>query len=135
MLSSSTSPSRSTQIPIKVKHRLAKKKQIRRRRVDLPCGCSYYLSIQCANHGFTHRGRHHCSSSSEWRLYLDSPKSAIFQSSPTPRTPDEHAIQRNNHQDPIQPQPQESLGDSQMLDDLEHIHSLTESDLAFLESL
>ncbi|AAB87608.1 transcription activation protein [Cowpea golden mosaic virus] len=135
MQSSSTSPSRSTQIPIKVRHRIAKKKQIRRRRVDLTCGCSYYLAIECANHGFTHRGVHHCSSSAEWRLYLDSPKCNIFQGDEPPRMGNGITVPRNSNSTPVQPQPQESLGDSQMLDDIDYLNSLTESDLAFLESL
>nr|ARM20156.1 transcriptional activator [Jacquemontia yellow vein virus] len=71
--SSSTPPS------IEPKHRIAKKRAVRRRRIDLDCGCSIYISINCRNHGFTHRGTHHCSSGKEWRVYLEGTKSPLFQ--------------------------------------------------------
>nr|AXE43634.1 TrAP protein [Croton yellow vein mosaic virus] len=77
MRPSSPSKAHSTQVPIKVQHKIAKK-GIRRRRVDLPCGCSYFISIACHNHGFTHRGTHHCRSSREWRVYLGDSKSPYF---------------------------------------------------------
>lgn len=47
-----------------------KKRQIRRRRLDLPCGCSIFKNISCSGHGYTHRGIHHCSTSDEWRLVV-----------------------------------------------------------------
>nr|QLB45385.1 transactivator protein [Tomato golden mottle virus] len=104
--SSSTPPS------IKPKHRIAKRKGIRRKRIDLDCGCSIYVHINCANNGFTHRGTHHCSSSREWRFYLGCSKSPIFQD-----------IQRggshiHEHQDipradQVQPQREESFGSTQ----------------------
>ncbi|CAI45390.1 AC2 protein [Senecio yellow mosaic virus] len=120
--------------PIKVIHKQAKK-PIRRKRIDLPCGCSIYRTINCEHHGFTHRGVHHCSSSNEWRTYLGNHKSPIFQD-PQPPTA---AIQRKPRHYPypntVQPQPQEGVGDSQMLSQLEDIHSLTTSDIAFLEGI
>nr|WNV28807.1 TrAP [Papaya leaf curl virus] len=43
MRSSSPSKDHFTQVPIKVQHRTAKRRAIRRKRVDLNCGCSYYV--------------------------------------------------------------------------------------------
>ncbi|AGO45836.1 transcriptional activator protein [East African cassava mosaic virus] len=76
---SSPSQSHSSPPPIKARHRQAKIRAPRRRRIDLSCGCSIYRSINCHNHGFTHRGTHHCSSSAEWRIYMGDTKSPIFQ--------------------------------------------------------
>nr|UVN12572.1 transcription activator protein [Croton enation leaf curl virus] len=132
MRPSSPSVSRSTQVPIKVQHRLAKK-GTRRRRVDLDCGCSYYVNINWHNHGFTPRGTHHCSSGDEWRLYLGGAKSPLFQDNraPQPAIPDEP--RHNNRPDTVQPQPEESVGTTSMLDGFQNLDDLTASDLAFLE--
>nr|WML23786.1 transcription activator [Okra enation leaf curl virus] len=134
MQHSSFSPNRCTRVPIKVQHKEAKRR-IRRRRVDLECGCSYYLSINCHNHGFSHRGTHHCSSFNEWRLYLGGSKSPLFQD-PQPRQPsihDEHG--HNNNKDPIQLQPSESSGSAQVFSDLPGLDDLTPSDLSFLKGI
>nr|ALO02844.1 AC2 [Soybean chlorotic blotch virus] len=138
MRSSSASPSHSTQVPIKVRHRQAKKRQIRRRRVDLRCGCSYFVSINCANHGFTHRGTHHCSSSREWRLYLGGPKSSALQSDRASHEYSGVAIQHNQASSAVQPQPPESIRTPQVLDNLDDINAidpLYQSDWDFLEGL
>ncbi|ABG26026.1 TrAP protein [Spilanthes yellow vein virus] len=135
MRSSSPSTSHCTLPNIKVQHREAKKKTIRRRRIDLKCGCTYYLSINCVNHGFSHRGTYHCSSSREWRLYLDNNKSPIFQDH-QPREPTiPHGDRHHNNKDTIQLQPSESIGDTQMFSNLSSLDELTTSDIAFLESL
>ncbi|CAA05441.1 AC2 protein [Okra yellow vein mosaic virus] len=134
MQHSSFSPNRCTQVPIKVQHREAKRRN-RRRRVDLECGCFYYLSINCHNHGFSHRGTHHCSSSKEWRLYLEGSKSPLFQD-PQPRQPsihDEHG--HNNTQDPFQLQPTESSGNTQVFSNLPNLDDLTPSDWSFLKGI
>nr|UDD75317.1 transcription activator protein [Mungbean yellow mosaic India virus] len=117
----SSTPSRNHCSPpsIKVQHRVAKKKAIRRSRIDLTCGCSYYIHINCRNYGFSHRGEHHCSSTQEWRLYLGGAKSPLFQ---------DHAPQSNSsrvqngcHQTAhnVQPRVEESTGDAQVLPGLE----------------
>nr|ALG76591.1 C2 [Euphorbia leaf curl virus] len=132
MRSLSPSKAHSTQVPIKVQHRLAKK-GTRRRRVDLPCGCSYFIALACHDHGFTHRGTHHCSSSREWRVYLGDSKSPIFQDirAPQPAIPDEP---RHHHRpSTIQSQPEESTGDSQMFPSLPNLDDLTASDWSFLK--
>nr|AKH66018.1 TrAP [Mesta yellow vein mosaic virus] len=134
MRSSSPLKDHCTQVPIKVQHREAKKRN-RRRRVDLECGCSYYLSINCFNHGFTHRETHHCSSSMEWRLYLGSTKSPLFQD-PKPRGVsllEQHG--HNKDQDPIQLQPSESSGSAQVFSDLPGLDDLTPSDWSFLKGI
>nr|CUT16851.1 transcription activator protein [Cherry tomato leaf curl virus] len=134
MRPSSPSKAHSTQVPIKVKHRLAKKGN-RRRRVDLPCGCSYFKALACHGHGFTPRGIHHCSSSREWRVYLGDSKSPIFQDNrtPQPAIPDEP---RHHHRpSTVQSQPEESIGDTQMFPSLPNLDDLTASDWSFLKGI
>ncbi|ASL70130.1 transcriptional activator protein [Emilia yellow vein Thailand virus] len=135
MRSSSPSKAHSTQVPIKVQHQIAKKKAVRRRRVDLPCGCSYFIAINCASYGFTHRGTHHCSSSREWRVYLGDNKSPIFQDNPTPGKTISEEPRHNNGSDPVQLQPEESFGDTSMFSNLPNMDSFTSSDLAFLKNI
>ncbi|UED37335.1 AC2 protein [Conyza yellow vein virus] len=132
-----SSPSRShfTQLPIKVQHKIAKTRQQRRRRVDLTCGCSVFIHINCANNGFSHRGKHHCSSSREWRTYLGDTKSPIFQNHRTPPETNANGHRHHKDKDPVQLQPQESTGDSPMFLDLDSLDSFTTSDIAFLEGL
>ncbi|AAL11518.1 C2 protein [Pepper leaf curl virus] len=134
MQSSSPSEPHSTQVPIKVRHRIAKR-TTRRRRVDLPCGCSYFVALSCHNHGFTHRGTHHCSSSREWRIYLDGQQSPIFQNHTTPREAIPEEPRHNHSADPVQLQPEESVGTTSMLSNLPNLDSFTSSDLAFLKSI
>nr|ADO41093.1 transcription activator protein [Cotton leaf curl Burewala virus]AEY75692.1 transcription activator protein [Cotton leaf curl Burewala virus] len=134
MQSSSLSKDHCTQLPIKVQHREAKRRN-RRRIVDLELGCSLYLSINCHNHGFTHRGTHHCSSSREWRIYLGSSKSPLFQDH-QPRQPSIHDEYGYTHdQDPVQSQPEESVGDTQMFHSFPNLDDLTASDWSFLKGL
>ncbi|AAU84912.1 trap protein [Tomato yellow leaf curl Sardinia virus-[Sicily]] len=135
MRSSSPSTSHCSQIPIKIQHHIAKKRQVRRRRVDLDCGCSYYIHLDCINHGFTHRGVHHCASSNEWRLYLRDNKSPIFQDNQTQSEPIQQHIQHTNIPNQIQPQLEEGTGDSQMFSQLQHLDDLTVSDWSFFKSL
>ncbi|QBB20370.1 transactivator protein [Cowpea bright yellow mosaic virus] len=97
---------------IKVQHRAAKKRAIRRRRIDIECGCSIYVHINCAGHGFTHRGTHHCTSGREWRLYLGDIKSPLFQDKQS-RGSSIHEDQNIPHPDQVQPQPEEQTGSSQ----------------------
>ncbi|CAH17661.1 AC2 protein [Stachytarpheta leaf curl virus - [Hn30]] len=134
MRSSSPSNGHSTQVPIKVQHKIAKR-TTRRRRVDLPCGCSYFIAIGCHNHGFSHRGTHHCSSSREWRVYLDGQKSPIFQNHPARPEAVLDEPRHNNTPSPIQLQPEESVGDTPMFSNLQNLDSFTSSDLAFLKSI
>ncbi|BAF49372.1 C2 [Honeysuckle yellow vein mosaic virus-[Japan:Miyazaki:2001]] len=133
MQPSSPSTAHSTQVPIKVQHKIGKKRQPRRRRIDLNCGCSIYVSLGCANYGFTHRGHHHCSSGTEWRVYLDSAKSPIFQNHESRPTAIQHESGHNHSTDTIQPQPPISAGFTQVLPDFQDLDSLTSSELAFLE--
>nr|AGZ95036.1 transcriptional activator protein [Tomato leaf curl Sudan virus] len=135
MQHSSPSTSRCSQIPIKVQHKLAKKKPVRRRRVDLDCGCSYYIHINCINHGFTHRGTHHCSSSKEWRFYLGDKQSPLFQDHQPRQQAIQHEQRRNFDTNPIQSQHQEGVGDSQMFSQLPNLDELTASDWSFLKSI
>ncbi|ADB45303.1 transcriptional activator protein [Tomato leaf curl Patna virus [Tobacco]] len=135
MQNSSPSPSRCTQVPIKVQHRIAKKRPVRRRRIDLPCGCFYLFGLDCASHGFTHRGTHHCNSGREWRVYLDGQKSPLFQDIPTPRETISIQQRHNHHTSPVQLQPEESVGDTPVFSNLPNLDSFTSSDLAFLKSI
>nr|AEO17905.1 transcription activator protein [African cassava mosaic virus]AEO17940.1 transcription activator protein [African cassava mosaic virus]AEO17961.1 transcription activator protein [African cassava mosaic virus]AEO17973.1 transcription activator protein [African cassava mosaic virus] len=135
MQSSSPSQNHSTQVPIKVTHRQVKKRAIRRRRVDLVCGCSYYLHINCFNHGFTHRGTHHCSSSNEWRVYLGNKQSPVFHNHQAPTTTIPAEPGHHNSPGSIQSQPEEGAGDSQMFSQLRDLDDLTASDWSFLKGL
>ncbi|NP_077737.1 TrAP [Tomato golden mosaic virus] len=123
--SSSTPPS------IKAQHRAAKRRAIRRRRIDLNCGCSIYIHIDCRNNGFTHRGTYHCASSREWRLYLGDNKSPLFQDNQRRGSP------LHQHQDipltnQVQPQPEESIGSPQGISQLP---SMDDIDDSFWENL
>nr|ABA26604.1 TrAP [Cabbage leaf curl Jamaica virus] len=99
---------------IKAQHKTAKRRAVRRRRIDLNCGCSIFLHINCADNGFTHRGEHHCSSGREFRFYLGGSKSPVFQDT-TRRGPVVHQNQDLPHPSPVQPQPTESIGSPQSL--------------------
>nr|APB02965.1 transcription activator protein [Chayote enation yellow mosaic virus] len=127
----SSSHSKNHSIPVA---KTIKKKIIRRRRVDLQCGCSYYVSINCHDHGFTHRGVHHCGSSSEWRVYLDRSKSPVFQNIETRQATIPGQSRHNHGPSTVQPQPAESSGTSQVFSDLQNLDGLTPSDWDFLES-
>ncbi|AFQ93623.1 transactivator protein [Bean chlorosis virus] len=118
--SSSTPPS------IKQKHRIAKKRAIRRRRIDLGCGCTIYFHIGCTGYGFTHRGEHQCTSGREWRVYLGDRKSPLFQDIPSrgPVVYDNQSLPRTNT---VQPQPQESIGSPQSLPELPSLDDIDES--------
>nr|ACN94458.1 AC2 [Cotton leaf curl Multan virus] len=134
MRSSSLSKDHCTQLPIKVQHREAKRRN-RRRRVDLECGCSYYLSINRHNHGFTHRGTHHCSSSREWRIYLGGSKSPLFQDN-QPLQPSIHDEYGHTHDpNPVQLQHSESSGTAQVFSNLPNLDDLTPSDWSFLKGI
>ncbi|CAI26272.1 AC2 [Tomato leaf curl Madagascar virus-Androy [Madagascar:Toliary:2001]] len=135
MRPSSPSTSHCSQVPIKVQHRIAKKRTIRRKRVDLDCGCSYYLHIDCSNHGFTHRGTHHCSSGTEWRVYLGDKQSPLFHDHQPRNKAIQHEPRHHQHPDRIQPQPQEGIGDSQMFSQLQGLDDLTASDWSFLKGI
>ncbi|AIC83090.1 TrAP [Chilli leaf curl Virus - [Pakistan:2011]] len=134
MRPSSPSRAHSTQVPIKVQHRLAKK-GTRRRRVDLDCGCSYFIALRCRGYGFTHRGTHHCSSSREFRVYLGDNKSPVFQDNraPPPAIPEEP--RHHNSPSAVQSQPEESVGDTQMFSNLPNLDDLTASDWSFLKGI
>nr|ATY73868.1 transactivator protein [Okra yellow mosaic Mexico virus] len=111
---------------IKIAHRQAKRRAIRRRRIDLECGCSIYLHIGCTGHGFTHRGTHHCTSEREWRLYLGDRKSPLFQDVPS-RRPTIHEDQSIPHTATVQPQPEESVASPQSLPELPSLDDIDDS--------
>nr|UUF95028.1 transcriptional activator protein [Chilli leaf curl virus] len=134
MRPSSPSQAHSTQVPIKVQHRLAKK-GTRRRRVDLDCGCSYFIALRCHGYGFTHRGTHHCSSSREWRVYLGDNKSPVFQDNRAPQQAIPPEPRHHHRADTVQSQPEESVGDTQMFSNLPNLDDLTASDWSFLKGI
>nr|QSX72041.1 AC2 protein [Squash leaf curl China virus]QSX72073.1 AC2 protein [Squash leaf curl China virus] len=132
----SSSQSKNHSIPVaKASQPQKKKKHIRRRRIDLPCGCSYYMSINCHDHGFTHRGVHHCGSSREWRVYLGGSKSPLFQNNKTRHQTLSRGTRHNQGASNVQPQPAESTAASQMCDNFPDLDGLTPADWDFLESL
>nr|UFP62846.1 AC2 [African cassava mosaic virus] len=132
---SSPSQNHSTQVAIKVYHRQSKKRAFRRRRVDLVCGCSYYLHINCSNHGFTHRGLHHCASSNKWRVYLGNKQSPVFHNHQAPTKAILNEPGHHNSPGSDQSQPGEGAGDSQMFSQLQDLDDLTASDWSFLKGL
>nr|AGZ91417.1 C2 protein [Tomato yellow leaf curl virus] len=132
MQPSSPSTSHCSQVPIKAKHSIAKKKIIRRRRVDLDCGCSYYLHLNCINHGFTHRGTHHCSSRAEWGFFMGDRKSPGFQKGGSRREAISNESRRHFNADEIQSQHQARTGDSLMLSQHPSLDELTASDWSYL---
>nr|ACV60534.1 AC2 protein [Tomato leaf curl Vietnam virus] len=134
MRSSSPSKAHSTQVPIKVQHRTAKK-ATRRRKVDLPCGCSYFIALGCANHGFSHRGTTHCNSGREWRINLDGQKSPIFQDNQHDERPFFDEQRHHHNTSPIQLQPEGKRWDTPMCSNLPDLDSFTSSDLRFLKSI
>nr|AFD62660.1 TrAP [Tomato rugose yellow leaf curl virus]AFD62667.1 TrAP [Tomato rugose yellow leaf curl virus] len=119
--------SSSSHLPsIKVAHRAAKRRAIRRRRIDLHCGCSVYVHINCRNNGFTHRGTHHCASSREWRVYLGDNKSPIFQDNQSGGSTI-HQQQDLPRPDTVQPQPEESVGSPQGFSQLPSLDDFSDS--------
>ncbi|ACQ57352.1 TrAP [Malvastrum yellow mosaic Jamaica virus] len=122
MLSSSPSQPPS----IKKAHKQAKRRAIRRRRIDLECGCSIYFHIDCTGHGFTHRGTHHCTSGREWRVYLEDRKSPLFHDIQS-RRPVIHQNQGVSHTNTVQPQPEESVGSPQSLLELPSLDDIDDS--------
>ncbi|AAU29405.1 TrAP protein [Corchorus yellow vein virus - [Hoa Binh]] len=128
----STSPSRSlsTAPSIKPRHRHAKK-VVRRRRIDLECGCTIYVSISCREDGFTHRGTHHCVSGREFRFYLGGSKSPLFQDNRRLGIqPEEHT----NVPDPVQPQLAEASSSSQVFPEFPHLDDIQLADQEFFSS-
>ncbi|QCB65768.1 trans-activating protein [Hibiscus golden mosaic virus] len=103
-----------------------KKRAVRRRRIDLACGCSIYRHINCVDHGFTHRGTHHCSSGGEWRLYMGGSKSPVFQDVPS-RGPEIHKNPGVPHPNTLQPQPEESVASPQGLPELPNLDDISDS--------
>uniref|UniRef100_D6PZQ3 Transcriptional activator protein n=1 Tax=Okra yellow mosaic Mexico virus - [Sida] TaxID=361723 RepID=D6PZQ3_9GEMI len=120
----SSSPSQPPSI--KTAHRQAKKRAIRRRRIDIKCGCSIYFHINCTGHGFTHRGYHHCTSGREWRLYLDGRQSPLFQDVPSGGS-NIHQQQDIQYPDKVQPQPEESIASPQSLPELPSLDDIDDS--------
>ncbi|ADC32518.1 TrAP [Bean yellow mosaic Mexico virus] len=111
---------------IKTAHRQAKRRAIRRRRIDLRCGCSIYFHIGCTGHGFTHRGIHHCTSGGEWRVYLGDRKSPLFQDVQS-RGSTVYENQGVPRSDTVQPQPEESVASPQSLPELPSLDDIDDS--------
>ncbi|CAP78912.1 AC2 protein [Ageratum yellow vein virus - [G129]] len=135
MQNSSPSTAHCTQVPIKVQHRIAKRKPIRRRRVDLTCGCSYYFGIDCANHGFSHRGNYSLQLNA--RVACIPGRSKIPYISRYPSTTRDHSTTtttsyRSKYNSSTT---EESVGNTPVFSELPDLDSLTTSDLAFLKSI
>nr|ADU54600.1 transcription activator protein [Abutilon mosaic virus]ADU54612.1 transcription activator protein [Abutilon mosaic virus] len=111
---------------IRKAHRQAKRRAVRRRRIDLQCGCSIYFHIDCAGHGFTHRGTHHCTSGGEWRVYLGDTKSPVFQDIQS-RGPTIHQNEDIPCANKVQPQPEESVASPQSLPELPSLDDIDDS--------
>ncbi|KAL6978442.1 hypothetical protein U1Q18_020110 [Sarracenia purpurea var. burkii] len=87
----------------KALHQRAKKRSIRRRRIDLFCGCTIYVHINCANDGFTHRGATHAIANAHWRVILGIEEPTLHQGNrEDDRLQLEPSIPDDNN---VQPQP------------------------------
>ncbi|API65469.1 TrAP [Vernonia crinkle virus] len=135
MRCSTPSPNHSSPPNIKAQHREKKRRSIRRKKIDLPCGCAYLIHLNCRNHGFTHRGTHYCNSGNEWRVYLEPPQPSVLHHTGTPQTTVHNEQRRDTPANQIQPQPAESSRSSQVFYQLEDLDWFTASDIAFLESV
>ncbi|ACM62304.1 replication enhancer protein [Sunn hemp leaf distortion virus [India:Barrackpore2:2008]] len=94
---------------------------------------SYHSPVH--DHGFTHRGTHHCSSSRDWRVYLGDSKSPLFQDTRAPEPSISHQPRYKNRPNTVQSQPKESTGDSQLFPILPNLDVFTASDWSFLLGL
>ncbi|KAK8483688.1 hypothetical protein V6N13_023938 [Hibiscus sabdariffa] len=128
---SSPSKSHSTPPSIKAQHHHAKR-NTRRSRIDLPCGCTIYVHLSCHDYGFTHRGTHHCSSSTEFCFYLGHSKSPLFQDAQLPPKTIQPELQCDKDSDTIQPQPSTSSVASQVLPELHNMDDVSSVDYDFL---
>nr|ALQ10810.1 AC2 [West African Asystasia virus 1] len=128
-----TSKHLSTPVPIKVSHRLAKKRRQRRKTINLRCGCAFLISESCTDYGFSHRGIHHCSSSAEWNILLGTEESNIHNDNRTHRQTIQHEPRHTEHPNQVQPQPEEGFRDSQMLFELQGLDEIEEFDISVLE--
>ncbi|AAM12386.1 transactivator protein Trap [Sida yellow mosaic virus] len=119
--SSSTPPS------IKPRHRAAKRRGTRRRRIDLACGCSIYVHINCSNDGI-HAPRELITvPQAENGVYIwGDNKSPVFQDIPR-RGPVVHDDQSVPRTDTVQPQPQESIGSPQGIPELPSLDDISDS--------
>lgn len=105
-------------------HRAAKH---RRRRIDCGCGCSIYFRLECASHGFSHRGTTCAPAGNYWRLLLVSQEPAILSNNGRSNTTVVPIQPRLQVADTVQQHSQESIGSSPMLsqfpglDDLQDI--------------
>ncbi|KAL6952808.1 hypothetical protein U1Q18_010687 [Sarracenia purpurea var. burkii] len=81
-------------------------KIVRRRRIDLLCGCTIYVHINCANDGFTHRGHNHAIANAHWRVILGFEESSLHQGNRQGyNKPVELSVLHHNN---VQPQLEES---------------------------
>nr|QZX45765.1 transcription activator protein [Chilli leaf curl virus] len=124
----------STQVPIKVKHRLAKTGTMRRG-FDLDRGWSYFIALRCHRHGFTDRRTHQCSSSRECRVYLGDNKSTVFQDNRAPQPASPEDPRHHNSPSTVQSHPEESVADTPMFSNLPNLDDLTASDWSFLKGI
>ncbi|KAJ1442126.1 Geminivirus AL2 coat protein, MSV type [Sesbania bispinosa] len=104
-----------------------KRRRPRRRRVDWTCGCSALIQLSC-NDGFTHRGITNCPTFPQWRLYLAPQKSSSHTNNGSNRTTRPLGSDENNISNQVQPQSEEGVQSSQMLDIFEGLDDLDSID-------
>ncbi|KAL6994243.1 hypothetical protein U1Q18_012350 [Sarracenia purpurea var. burkii] len=106
-------------------HQRAKKRSIRRRRIDLFCGCTIYVRINCANDGFTHRGDTHAIANAHWRVILGIEKPSLHQANRERYgQPVESSSPHDNNVQPQPPQRTQSPQGSIPFPDLDNIEEL-----------
>lgn len=104
---------------IKEQHNDFKRRGICKRRIDHPCGCITYLALGCQN------GQYHITGlGRDSRIYLERPQSPLFQITRPPTTTILLPLGHHSHPSPVQPQPQESVGFPQVLDNMDNLDSV-----------
>ncbi|AEI91431.1 transcriptional regulator [West African Asystasia virus 1] len=130
-----TSKHLSTPVPIKVSHRLAKKRRQRRKTINLRCGCAFLISESCTDYGFSHRGVHHCTSSKQWHIHLGDQESTTHEGNTVRPNTIQQPVQHHTPADQIQPQPEASIGTTQMLHELPSLDDFLEFEYELSEIL
>ncbi|AEB00553.1 Trap [Cleome golden mosaic virus] len=112
---------------IKAQHKAAKRRAIRRRRIDLTCGCTIYIHLNCHSNEFTHRGTSSAVPQAENGVYTWEISNPLYF-----RIHDVEDVLHSRDEDiprpdTVQPQREESIGSPHGLSQLPSLDSLGDS--------
>lgn len=111
---------------VKARHRIAKSPTCRRRRINFPCGCTLYTTIECFINGF--KDKHSTNDrkivSRRVPIRLVKSQTAVVQDPGTPCPPVLTTMGYHNHKSHVQPQPEAGIGYTQMLPDMEDMDAI-----------